>query len=131
MKTVLVIEDNTELRENICESLELEGYKALSEKNGKCGFSLAKKTKPDLIICDIMMPEMSGYDVLGALKNGNETCDIPFIFITASAEKKEILKGLTMGADDYITKPFENHELLNAIKGALYRKILLKLEPLF
>ena len=131
MKTVLVIEDNPELSENICESLELEGYRTISEKNGKNGFFSAKKTKPDIIVCDIMMPEMNGYDVFGALKKNNETFDIPFIFITASAEKNEISKGLNMGADDYLVKPFENNELLNSIKRIISRRILLKLEPLF
>lgn len=119
MKTILLIEDNNEIRENTCELLELEGYKVLLAENGKTGLALAKQEKPHLIVCDILMPEASGYDVVRGLKADPEISAIPFIFLTASAEKKEVEAGLGMGAMDYIQKPFEPQELFEAIRRCL------------
>jgi CheY-like chemotaxis protein len=115
MKTILFLEDNLEIRENTAEILELEGYRVISALNGKIGFEMAKEQKPDLILCDIMMPEMNGYEVFDNLKKIVETSTIPFIFITASAEKSEVQKGLNMGAIGYIRKPFTDNELLETI----------------
>jgi len=115
MKTVLVIEDNTDIRENACEMLELEGYKAICAVNGKEGIELAKQTKPDIILCDIMMPEANGYEVFNTLKNYFATSHIPFIFLTASVENKEIEAGLKMGANGYIKKPFEEKDFFDTI----------------
>jgi len=116
MKKILVIEDNNEVRENIAEILELSNYKVFGAENGKKGVELALSELPDLIICDIMMPVLDGYGVLHLLNKHIETYGIPFIFLTAKAEKSDLRKGMDMGADDYLTKPFDSIELLNAIE---------------
>ena len=125
-KKILLLEDNLEMRENTAEMLEFAKYHVITSSNGKEGVALAKEQLPDLIICDIMMPEMDGYEVLSVLSNDAKTCAIPFIFLTAKAEKSEFRKGMNLGADDYITKPFEELDLLNAIKSRLERSELLK-----
>lgn len=119
MKSVLVIDDNNDIRENTAEILEMAGYKTISAENGKRGVELALKEKPDLIVCDIMMPELDGYGVLHLLRKNPDTQTIPFIFLTAKTERSDLRKGMEMGADDYITKPFEDIELLNAIEVRL------------
>ncbi len=116
MKKILVIEDNAEVRDNISEILELSDYKVITAENGKKGVELALKEIPDLIVCDIMMPELDGYGVLHLLNKHIETYGIPFIFLTAKSEKTDLRKGMEMGADDYLTKPFDGIELLNAIE---------------
>lgn len=121
MKKILVIEDNFDIRENICETLELSGYKTFQAPNGKSGIEAALNIYPDLIICDIMMPEMDGYEVLSILSKDVKTTGIPFIFLTAKAEKADFRKGLSLGADDYITKPFREDELLNAVQLRLQK----------
>lgn len=121
MKKILLIEDNPEVRENTSEILELAGYRVVTAENGKVGVEQAKKEKPDLIICDIMMPELDGYGVLHILNKSTETGGIPFIFLTAKTEKTDIRKGMNLGADDYLTKPFDDTDLLNAIE-ARFRK---------
>jgi CheY-like chemotaxis protein len=100
-KTVLVIDDNTDIRENTAEILELAGYKTLTAENGKKGVEAAAKSKPDLIVCDIMMPELDGYGVLHLLRKNPDTINIPFIFLTAKTERSDFRKGMEMGADDY------------------------------
>ncbi len=124
-KKILVIEDHQDMRENIAEILELADYQVISAANGKEGVKIAKSEMPDLIICDIMMPELDGYTVLSILSKDAKTSDTPFIFLTAKAEKQDMRKGMEMGADDYLTKPFTDTELLNAIKTRLskYQKI--------
>jgi CheY-like chemotaxis protein len=121
MKKILIIEDNHDIRENISELLELSGYETLQAPNGLKGIESAYKNNPDLIICDIMMPEMDGYGVLNTLNKNIATAGIPFIFLTAKAEKSDFRKGLSMGADDYITKPFTDEELLHAVKMRLQK----------
>jgi CheY-like chemotaxis protein/CRP-like cAMP-binding protein len=116
MKSILVIDDNTEIRENTAEILSLAGYNTYTAENGKVGVELAIKEKPDLIVCDIMMPELDGYGVLHLLKKNPGTENIPFIFLTAKTERTDFRKGMEMGADDYITKPFDDIELLRAIE---------------
>lgn len=116
MKTILVIEDNMEVRENLCEILELTGYKTLEAANGKEGVQQAKSTRPDLIICDVMMPELDGFGVLRILNRDPQLMHTPFMFLTAKAEKMDFRKGMGLGADDYITKPFDEVELLDAIE---------------
>lgn len=118
-KTILVIDDNTEIRENTAEILMLAGYNTFAAENGKKGVETAIKEKPDLIVCDIMMPELDGYGVLHLLKKNRDTEHIPFIFLTAKTERSDFRKGMEMGADDYITKPFDDIELLNAIETRL------------
>ncbi|MBC7388446.1 MAG: response regulator [Opitutaceae bacterium] len=124
MKTILVIEDNLDVRENIAEILELADYKVLTAENGKIGIDLAKKNLPDLVICDIMMPELDGYGVIHVLSKNPETAAIPFIFLTAKTEKADIRKGMNLGADDYLTKPFDDLELLDAVEIRLRKNEL-------
>lgn len=116
MKKILLIEDNTDVRETTSEILELAKYRVLTAENGKEGVRIAQNELPDLIVCDIMMPELDGYGVLHMLGKDSSTANIPFIFLTAKAEKSDQRKGMGLGADDYLTKPFENTELLNAIE---------------
>src|SRR3954452_2791740 len=116
MKKILLIEDNDEIRENTAEILELSNYKVFTASNGKIGVELAVEKKPDLIVCDIMMPVLDGYGVLMMLQKNSETQQIPFIFLTAKTERSDMRKGMQLGADDYITKPFEGSELLSAIE---------------
>lgn len=119
MKTVLVIEDNEDIRENTCELLELEGYKVITAINGNAGIILAKEQLPDIILCDIMMPEADGYEVCTVLKQYPSTSAIPFIFISASVEKKAIDEGISLGAVEYIQKPFDPDELFEALTRCL------------
>jgi len=118
-KTILVIEDNNDIRENTAEILELAGYTTFTAENGKKAVEIALKEIPALIVCDIMMPELDGYGVLHLLKKNKSTENIPFIFLTAKTERSDMRKGMEMGADDYITKPFDDIELLNAIEMRL------------
>lgn len=119
MKKILIIEDDTALRENTAELLELAGYTVFAAPNGSIGITVAKSELPDVIICDIMMPEIDGYGVLEAVLQESSTAQIPFIFLSAKTEHKEIRKGMDLGADDYLTKPFEEEELLSAIESRL------------
>ncbi|MDR3695975.1 response regulator [Mucilaginibacter sp.] len=121
-KKVLVIEDNTDIRENVVEILQLADFTVFEADNGKIGVELALKHLPDIILCDIMMPELDGYGVLYLLSKNPEAAAIPFIFLTAKAEKVDLRKGMEMGADDYLTKPFDDIELLNAIESRLKKK---------
>ncbi|HLO43083.1 MAG TPA: response regulator [Leadbetterella sp.] len=122
MKRILLIEDNHEIRENTAEILELDGYEVITAENGKIGVETAASAKPDLIICDIMMPVLDGYSVLHLLSKNPDTENIPFIFLTAKADRQDFRKGMEMGADDYITKPFDDVDLLNAIESR-FKKI--------
>jgi CRP-like cAMP-binding protein/CheY-like chemotaxis protein len=122
MKTIAVIEDNQDMRENIEEILELADYRVVSAPNGKVGVELVKQELPDLIICDIMMPELDGYGVLYYLSKIENTRAIPFIFLSAKNERSDFRKGMNMGADDYISKPFEELELLSAIESRLEKR---------
>ncbi|MBQ0737218.1 response regulator, partial [Aquimarina celericrescens] len=105
MKTILLIEDDTALRENTAELLELSNYEVITAPNGKIGIQKALQEKPDIVVCDIMMPEVDGYGVLEALAKNQHTQNVPFIFLSAKTEHKEIRKGMDLGADDYLTKP--------------------------
>lgn len=128
MKKILLIEDNAEMRENTAEILELANYKVITAPNGKEGVRLAQSELPDLIISDIMMPELDGYGVLHMLSKEPTTAAIPFIFLTAKAEKSDYRKGMGMGADDYLTKPFDDMELLHAVETRLKKAERLKAE---
>jgi len=121
-KKVLIIEDNNDIRENVVEILELANYQVFEANNGKTGVELAIQHLPDVILCDIMMPELDGYGVLYLLNKNTETAAIPFIFLTAKAERLDLRKGMEMGADDYLTKPFDDMELLHAIETRLKKK---------
>lgn len=120
-KKILVIEDTLEVRENIAEILELSNYEVVTAENGKIGVQLANKENPDLILCDVMMPELDGFGALKILDKNPKTANIPFIFLTAKAEKSDFRKGMNLGADDYITKPFDSVELLEAIEMRLQK----------
>lgn len=121
MNTVLLIEDNAEIRENTAEILELANYRVVTAENGKEGIEKALAEKPDIIVCDIMMPVLDGYGVLHMLNKSDELREIPFIFLTAKTERLDFRKGMEMGADDYITKPFTEIELLNAIEQRIQK----------
>lgn len=126
MQKLLVIEDNPEVRENIAEILQLSNYEVITANDGKAGVEIALKEIPDLIVCDIMMPVLDGYGVLNILGKHEETSGIPFIFLTAKSEKSDFRKGMGMGADDYIMKPFEGIELLNAVESRLKKMEMIK-----
>lgn len=126
MKKVLLIEDDEVVRENTAELLELANYKVFTAANGKIGVAEAKKQLPDIILCDIMMPELNGYGVLQILSKEQETKHIPFIFLSAKTEHKDIRKGMDLGADDYIPKPFDESELFSAIESRLARVAIIK-----
>lgn len=128
MKTILLIEDNKDMRENIAEILELSKFKVYTAANGKEGVEQAQKNKPDLIVCDIMMPVLDGYGVIHLLAKNSETANIPFIFLTAKAERSDFRKAMEMGADDYVTKPFDDVELLNAIESRLKKSEFMRKE---
>lgn len=128
MKKILLIEDNKDVRENTAEILTLAKYNVLTATNGKEGVETAQKEKPDLIICDIMMPVLDGHGALHLLSKSEETASIPFIFLTAKSEKSDFRKGMEMGADDYLTKPFDDVELLSAIETRLKKNDILKKE---
>lgn len=121
MKTILLIEDNDAIRENTAEILELTGYTVLTAENGKIGVEKALASRPDLVICDIMMPVLDGYGVLHIFNKNPQLAGIPFIFLTAKTERTDFRKGMELGADDYLTKPFDESELLSAIEGRLNR----------
>ena len=122
-RTILIIEDNLEIREGTAEILELTGrYEILTAENGKIGVDLAIKHIPDLILCDIMMPELDGYGVLYMLNKQESTMHIPFIFLTAKSERVDMRKAMEMGADDYLVKPFDDIELLNSIESRLRKR---------
>lgn len=128
MKKILLIEDNPDVRENTSEILLLAQYDVITAVNGKEGVELAQQHQPDLIICDIMMPVLDGHGVLHMLSKNENTASIPFIFLTAKAERSDFRKGMEMGADDYLTKPFDDVELLNAIEIRLKKNDILKKE---
>ncbi|OQP48932.1 response regulator [Niastella populi] len=119
MKKILVIEDNHEVRDNIAEILELANYLVFRAENGKEGIVIAMQEFPDLILCDIMMPVLDGYGFLHLMKKNDSLCNTPFIFMSAKADRIDVRKGMDLGADDYLTKPFDETELLNAIETRL------------
>jgi CheY-like chemotaxis protein len=119
MTSILVIEDEEDIRLNLLKMLQMEGFEVVGAENGRIGVHVAKEHLPDLIICDIIMPELNGYGVLAELRSDSFTATIPFIFLTAKAETGDFRKGMALGADDYIMKPFEIDELLAAIRTRL------------
>jgi DNA-binding NarL/FixJ family response regulator len=121
MKKILVIEDEPEMRRNLMTVLRLEKYLPVAAENGRVGVELARREKPDLILCDVMMPELDGHGVLQALREDSGTALIPFIFLTAKGEKDDLRSGMNLGADDYLTKPVAKADLLKAIQARLVR----------
>ena len=116
MKKILLIEDNDDIRDNTAEILELSNYEVIVAENGKVGVAKAIEHEPDLIICDIMMPEIGGYELLRLLKQNSTTANIPFIFASASVERKEIQVGKDLGANGYLCKPFSQEELVKELE---------------
>ncbi|PKP27112.1 MAG: transcriptional regulator [Bacteroidetes bacterium HGW-Bacteroidetes-2] len=126
MKNILLIEDDTALRENTKELLEIANYNVITAPNGKMGATMALKFKVDLILCDILIPELNGYEVYAILSKNKKTRDIPFIFISAKINSKDIRFGMNMGVDDYIPKPFDEIDLIKAIESRLAKFKILK-----
>ena len=122
MTTILVIEDEDAIRTNILEMLDFEGYDPLGAQDGQTGLQIARQECPDLVICDIMMPELDGFGVLEALRDDPITRMVPLIFLTAKSEKSDVRRGMSLGADDYLTKPFTREELLEAVESRLKRQ---------
>jgi len=125
-KKILLIEDDEVVRENTAEILELSGYQVVTGVNGLEGIKAATQEVPDLIICDIMMPEADGYQVLEELSKHTHTSSIPFVFLSAKTDHKDIRKGMNLGADDYLTKPFEEEDLITAIESRIAKTELLE-----
>src|SRR2546428_198612 len=121
MKKILVIEDEPEMRRNITALLRYKAYQPIAAENGRLGVEMARREKPDLILCDVMMPELDGYGVLRALQADAKLALIPFIFLTAKGEKDDLRSGMNLGADDYLTKPVANSDLVEAIEARLRR----------
>ena len=121
MKTILIIEDEPEMRRNLATILRLEKYNPLTAENGREGIEMARKVTPDLILCDVMMPELDGYGVLRELRANTSTEATPFIFLTARGEKPDVRAGMNLGADDYLTKPVAKSDLLSAIRTRIER----------
>jgi len=121
MKRILVIEDEPEMRRNITTLLRFKDYEPIAAENGRVGVEIARREKPDLILCDVMMPELDGFGVLRALQEDDVLASIPFIFLTAKGEKDDLRNGMNLGADDYLTKPVANNELVQAIEARLNR----------
>jgi len=131
MKTILLIEDDTTLRENTAELLELSNFRVITAPNGRIGIDKVNEHLPDLIVCDILMPEIDGYGVLESVSKNPKTSHIPLIFLSAKTEHKEVRKGMNLGADDYISKPFEEEELISAIESRLAKaEIVFKVLPI-
>lgn len=126
MKKILVIEDEEQVRENLVDLLDAEDYEAIGAENGRVGVSLATGELPDLILCDVMMPELDGYGVIDELRKNPDTATIPFIFLTAKAEKADRAKGMELGADNYLAKPFTREELLAAIAARLDKQAVIE-----
>jgi DNA-binding NarL/FixJ family response regulator len=121
MKKILVIEDESEMRRNISALLRFKEYYPLEAENGRVGVEMARRELPDLVLCDVMMPELDGYGVLRALQADPKLALIPFIFLTAKGEKDDLRSGMNLGADDYLTKPVGNNDLVDAIEARLDR----------
>jgi len=126
MKKILLIEDDAVVRENTAEILELLNFKVITAANGRIGVVEALRHIPDIIVCDILMPELDGYGVLKALSQNKKTQHIPFIYLSAKTERQDVRKGMDLGADDYLTKPFEEAELISAIESRLAKVSILK-----
>ncbi|MFM9157768.1 MAG: response regulator transcription factor, partial [Dolichospermum sp.] len=122
MSLILVIEDESQILSNLQEILELADFNVITAVDGITGLQLAKSKNPDLIICDIMMPGLNGYEVLQKLRQDPRCADIPLIFLTAKANRNDLRQGMCLGADDYITKPFEPTEILQAVKARLQKR---------
>jgi DNA-binding response OmpR family regulator len=120
-KKILIIEDQAPMRRNVALMLEMEGYKTCTAENGRVGVEVARQEKPDLVLCDVMMPEMDGYGVVQALREDADFANTPFIFLTAKSDRGDVRIGMNFGADDYLTKPVVRDDLLAAVQTRLAR----------
>lgn len=125
-KKILIIEDQAPMRRNVALMLEMEGYQTCVAENGRVGVEVARKERPDLVLCDVMMPEMDGYAVVQALRDDDAFDNTPFIFLTAKSDRNDIRVGMNFGADDYLTKPVVRDDLLGAVQTRLARADALK-----
>jgi two-component system sensor histidine kinase/response regulator len=125
MYKILIVEDTLAIREEIFDILIMENYTVFQAKNGKTGFEIALKEEPDLIISDILMPELNGIEMFKKLQTDKKTRSIPLIFLSAKGEKKDIRNGMNLGAEDYLTKPINVNDLLNAVKNKIKKKIII------
>jgi DNA-binding NarL/FixJ family response regulator len=121
MRKILVIEDEAQMRRNLLTILRLEKFEPLAAEHGKAGLELARRETPDLVLCDVMMPELDGYGVLRELHNDPATMNVPFIFLTAKGERTDVRSGMNLGADDYLVKPVDKADLLRAIHTRIAR----------
>jgi DNA-binding NarL/FixJ family response regulator len=121
MRRILVIEDEPEMRRNIAALLRFHDYHTIEAENGRKGLELARREKPDLVLCDVMMPQLDGYGVLQALQQDADLAMIPFLFLTAKGDKDDVRSAMNLGADDYLTKPVANADLVQAIEARLRR----------
>jgi DNA-binding response OmpR family regulator len=124
MKKILIIEDQPVMRANVAELLELEGYTALQAEDGQVGLTIAHSERPDLVLCDIMMPGLDGLGVLQAMRSDANLKHVPFIFLTARGERVDLRNGMNLGADDYLIKPVDRKDLLAAVESRLRRQQL-------
>lgn len=122
MTRILIIEDDFQTRENLCLILQMEGYSPISAANGRLGLAAALRELPDVIVCDVSMPELDGHEVLRRLRERPETVGVPFIFLTARGERQDLRAGMNLGADDYLIKPVEPDDLVAAIQARLIRQ---------
>ncbi|NJM62832.1 MAG: response regulator, partial [Oscillatoriales cyanobacterium RU_3_3] len=122
MLKILVIEDDELIRETIKQLLESHSYRVIAAENGRVGVQVALSDLPDLILCDVQMPELDGYEVLRTLRQNSLAATIPFIFLTAQGAKADFRRGMELGADDYLTKPFTKLELLGAISSRVSKR---------
>ncbi|WP_071190833.1 response regulator [Trichormus sp. NMC-1] len=127
MNTILIIEDEPQIRKNIQQILDLEGFATITAEDGLEGLDMAEKHQPDMIICDVMMPNLDGYGLIEVLRQKPLTADIPFIFLTAKAENNDLRQGMELGADDYLIKPFKADELIRAISTRFEKRQVLTL----
>ncbi|MDX2212342.1 MAG: response regulator [Oculatellaceae cyanobacterium bins.114] len=125
MSKILVIEDERPVRTNIVDLLTVEGFEAIGAENGRAGLQLIQEQEPDLVICDVLMPKMDGFEVLRALGQRPDIESVPFIFLTAKTERSDMRQGMELGAYDYLTKPFTRTELLGAVHAQLKKRELM------
>jgi DNA-binding NarL/FixJ family response regulator len=121
MSKILIIEDQPQMRRNLAFILEMEKFQVVTAENGRQGLESARRELPDLVICDVMMPELDGYEVLQTLRAETATATVPFIFLTAKGDKPDVRQGMNLGADDYLTKPVAREDLLAAVRTRLAR----------